>query len=370
MTNQTQEKKKFTVRKLVLWGTGLSLLICSVAILLFWNLPFDPKSPPATELGTEPDFDSLLENGNRNWLFLFNTGNQIIETDIYGDNERVMLDIVRVTQNSNSELLSDFSISPNGKLLAANYFNERDSSDQWNQPIGKIVVVDIKTGRIVDVPILLGGYEFDWTTPVYWLSSEDFLVKMHRYLGNDSSSEDVVFLLYDLQDIASPQKIEIDHCGVTAVTKDDSNILLLTSNCIPFSEIIVWAIDIHGKRKATSEEIMFYDRCESEWWLSELCHQKLLTQSSIRTKVERVVGDYTVEGFGRWYDNNWDRHYIYLNDKIVRVSDGWIEEEPVWDADLNLLTWDEVDKTFQMDNQGHYRFWYDGKYIGKIPRSP
>ena len=74
-----------------------------------------------------------------------------------------------------------------------------------------------------------------------------------------------------------------------------------------------------------------------------------------------------VDGFGRWYDNNWYKDYVYLNNKVVRVSEAWIEEDPFWDEDIKMFIWAEGSKTFQMDIDGRFRFWHNGEYIGKIP---
>jgi hypothetical protein len=356
--------KWVSAQKTVFLSIGLLLLICFGAAFLLWYLPLDPKSPPSTELGDEPKFDVLFENNK--WRFLFAGNNRIIETDIYGKNERVVLDIVEATQNSNSELLYDFSISPDGKYLAANYYSERDTDGIWHPPLGKVLIVEIQSGEVIDIPTVLEGYKFQWVRPAYWLSPNVFLVSMHRFLGNDSSTEDVVFLRYDLQNLTNTQIIEIDHCGITEVTKSQSGILLLTSDCIPYNQIVVWALDVNGKRVANSEEKTFFEKCEEEWWLGDSCARNLITASIASIKVENVTGN-MMDGFGRWYDNNWDRDYIYLNDKIVRITDAPVEMKPFWDPDLKMFIWNEVDATFQTDIDGHYRFWHDGDYVGKIP---
>ena len=363
MTNPKSDKKFFAKRILFL-GIGSLLLICLGLASLLWYLPLDPRSPHSTKLGDEPKFDALFEN--KKWLFLFAENNRIIETDIYGKNERVVLDIVESTQNNNSELLYDFSISPDGKYLAVNYYSERDTDGIWHPPLGKVLIVEITSGEIIDLQMVLEGYKFQWVRPAYWLSPNVFLVSMHRFLGRDSSTEDEVFLRYDLEDLENTQVIEIDHCGTTKVTKSDSNVLLLTSNCIPYNKIIVWALDVNGKRVADSEEKTFFEKCEEEWWLGDSCARNLITASMASIRIENVTGN-MMDGFGRWYDNNWYRDYIYLNDKIVRITDAPVEMEPFWDTDLKMFIWNEVDTNFQMDIDGHYRLWHDGVYVGKIP---
>jgi hypothetical protein len=70
---------------------------------------------------------------------------------------------------------------------------------------------------------------------------------------------------------------------------------------------------------------------------------------------------------GRFEYYNYGRDYIYLNGKLVRITDielGWF----LWDSDLQLFIFNEgyQDHWFHMDIYGHYRFWYEGEYIGKI----
>jgi len=366
MSDQIKAKKN-SFPKIFLWGMGIFLLVCSGLLFLLWYLPLDPVSPPSTQLGKEPTFDDVLASGNAKCLFLFRRENKIITTDIYGGNEKVVFDIVTATNNVNSELLDNESISPDGRLLAINYFNERNLSDYWHPPIGKLIFFDIENGVIENIPTVLDGFEFDWITPVHWLNSDVFLVKMHRFPGKDMFSEEVRFLRYDLKSLQSFQVIEFSPCSLTTTMKSDSHVLLLASDCDFVTESTIYAIDINGKRLATHDEFVFFEKCISEWQLGENCDKYLSTYEVAKIRTDSVTGN-MVDGFGRWYDNNWYRDNIYLNDKLVRISDGWVEFDPVWDPGLDLFTWDEGYQTYQMDSKGHYRYWYDGKYIGKVPR--
>jgi hypothetical protein len=367
MSNQVK-KQRFSFRKLILWGTGIFLLVCSVSPFLLWYLPLDPVSPPATQLGKEPAFDELLASDDKKWSFLFRKENKIVATDIYGGNEKVVLDITTATDNVNSRLLYSESISPDGRLLAVNYSNERDLSDHWDPIIGKLIVFDLRNSKVENIPTSLDGFEFDWTSPVYWLSSSIMLVKMDRPLGKDMFSEEIRFLRYDLQSIESFQVIEFNPCSFTATMKPDTHVLLLASDCDLVTQSAIYAIDTQGKRFATVDEAAYFKKFYFDCDREESCMQNLSSKDGPLIKVEPVTGD-MVDGFGRWYDNNWYRDYVYLNDKPVRVSDGWIEFDPVWDSELRLFTWNEGYQTFQMDNQGNYRFWFPGIYVGKIPKN-
>lgn len=359
MTNQ-KNNNKYSIKKIILLSISLALLISIGASFLSWYLPLDPKSPPSTRLGAEPKFDALFENNK--WLFVFAQNNKIIETDIYGKSERVVLDIVEATKNTQSELLYDFSISPDGRYLAANYYSERNAN---GPPIGKILIVEIKSGKITFIPTVLEGYIFQWERPAYWVGSNVFFVSMHRYLSNGSSAskEDEVFSRYDLQDLENTQVIEFDHCGTTKFTKSNPTVLLLSSDCIPTDQAIIQALDVNGKRVASAEEKAFFEKCSLIW---SSCERNLATAAMASIKIEGVTGN-LLDGFGRWYNNNWYRDYIYLNNEIVRVTDAIVEVEPFWDSDIKMFIWVEVDKTYQMDIDGHYRFWHNGDYIGKIP---
>jgi hypothetical protein len=370
MSDQIRNKK-FSFLKGFLSGMGIFLLVCSGSLFLLWYMPLDPDpvSPPATQLGKEPAFDYLLASENEKWLFLFTRENKIMTTDIYGGNEKVVLDITTATDNVNSELLNRESISPDGRLLAVNYFNERDESGYWHPPVGKVIIFDLKNGTVKNIPISLDGFEFDWNSPVYWLSSDVILVKMHRFPGGTASSQEVRYLRYDLQNLESSQVIKFDPCSLTTTLKLDSRVLLLASDCDFVTQSTIYAIDIRGKRSATYDEFVYFNRYHTDCRWNESCIQNLSSRDGSRIKVEPVTGD-VYDGYGKWYENNRFRNYLYIDNKLARVTDLG-GDEIFWDSDLKLFVWSEIDyQYYYMDNQGHYRFWYDGKYIGKIPRSP
>jgi len=350
---------------------GIFLLVCSGLLFLPWYLPLDPDpvSPPATQLGKEPAFDDLLVSGNEKWLFLFRKENKIIATDIYGGNENVVLDIVTATNNAKSELLNSESISPDGSLLAVSYFNKRNESDYWRPAIGELIIFNLKNGTVENIPTSLEGFEFDSGSPVYWLSFNVILVKMHRFPGGNASSEEVRYLRYDLQNIESFQVIEFSPCSLTTTLKSDSHVLLLASDCDFVTESTVYAIDIRGKRPATHDEFVYFNQYYSDCRQNESCIQNLSSKDGSRIKVEPVTGD-VFDGYGRWYENNRFRNYLYIDNKLVRVTDVG-GDEIFWDSDLKLFVWSETDyQYYYMDNQGHYRYWYKSfyYYIGKVPR--
>lgn len=360
-----KEHQKNQKRNLIFWGLGFLLFLSSAVLFLNWYLPLDPKSPPATESGASEEFDNLLEAANEKWVFLFQSGTQLVATDIYGENDRVLFDLTKVINPDGSNFSDEFSISPDGNRLAINYFRARDISEASKPLAGEIFILDINSGGSMEIQPKVDGYNIDWVAPVYWLSPEIILIKMQKYNVGDASTEDV-FLRYDLQFPDVQQIIDFDQCEVTEVTKRDSGVLLLTSDCLPHGETPVWAIDIHGKRQATLEE-EFYYKCAGFWMYGNTCDPKILTKPVAVLRLERVTGN--MEGWGRWWENNWYRNYVYLDDQLVRVSNGWDEFDPVWDSGLKLFMWDEGTWVFLMDSKGHYRPWHVGNYIGKILRT-
>ena len=154
-----------------------SVIICFLAFgYIFYWCP-DPVSPPAAEIGTNPAFDAVFSKLSEQWFFLFRQGNRIILTDIYGKKIDIVLDIVEETANEDSEFLYDETISPDYTKLAVNYFNEW-TTGEWRQPSGRVLIVDIVRGSTIYVPIELEGFEFDWSSPVYWLDDHMILLKM------------------------------------------------------------------------------------------------------------------------------------------------------------------------------------------------
>jgi hypothetical protein len=275
-------------------------------------------------LGAEPSFDTILADADINWLFLFEVGPQIIATDIYGQNDELLLDIQSVTNNSRSCFLDKGSISPDGKHLLAAYYNERTADT--GDIIGRLVLFDFEDNSVVEVPVHLEGFQLAWSH--WWLSPSEFMVKMNKFTRVPMTEykedgfvmqETVRFLRYDLQHLDSPQLVE----------------------------------SAEGLAKSREYDPPF--------------------GTMPRVRVEPVIPN-AVDGFGRYYDQNWDRSYIFLNTDLVRVSDGSMSK-PTWDSDLRLFIWHE-DKTsapyrygaLQMDSEGHYRFWHTGAFWGKIPK--
>ena len=361
----TNPKQKNTILLLIIIVICVFLFCtCCGAAFALWYLPFDPESPSATELGENPDFDTLFEN--EDWLYLFAEGNQIIVTDITGTYESIVLDIVEATHDTNAKLYaSNFTISPDGNHLAFDYSTIRSSDNQSYSP-QIVLILDLESREVYTISLELEDYKRDSTRPTYWLSPTVFLVKMHRFSDSDASTEEEAFLRFDLQDIDNPQVIAVGNCNL-GVMQESPNALLQSCNGLNAKghwELL--AFDIDGIREPTQEEIAYHEQCKGLWLSEYECTKHLNTETAAMVETEAVTGN-MVEGFGRWFKNNWNRQYIYLNGELVRVTDKSVIAKPLWDPDIHLFTWLDNCSTYQMDIEGHFRFWHTGDYIGKIP---
>jgi hypothetical protein len=371
MNNDTVRIKQAHLRplKILIWLVVGCIFVC-LAPFAYFALPSsdppDPISPPATKLGIESVFDTILTDANGRWRFLFKVDNTIIATDIYGQADIPILNIVSGTDNKDAELLFDHSISPDGRWLAVIYFTKLDTSDYWHPPIGELILVNLVDGTTKKIPAFLDGFMLDWISPIQWLNPDIFLVKMHRYVGKDMESEQVTFLRYDLQDLTTFQTIAFDVCSLNIIADNVKSVLLLASVCEPVSERTVWAIDLQGKRVATMDEIEYFQHFYFDCHQDKICARTGSTEAFPTIETKRVVGDNVMDGSGKFYDHNWNRYYVYLNKHLVRVTDGG-GDNFVWEPDLQLFIWREATGVFQMDDQGHYRFWHSGDYIGAFP---
>ena len=139
------------------------------------------------------------------------------------------------------------------------------------QPSVSSIIFNLKTGEVENIPTSLEGFEFDAGSTIYWISSDVILVKMHRFPGGDAFSEEVRYLRYDLQNIESFQVIEFSPCSLKTTLKSDSHVLLLASDCDFVTESTIYAIDIIGKRLATHDEFVYFNRYHTDCRWNESC---------------------------------------------------------------------------------------------------
>ncbi|MCP4371666.1 MAG: hypothetical protein GY797_26645 [Deltaproteobacteria bacterium] len=362
MTTHNNPNKKSFYRSPIFWGLGIVLFACLLLPAMCWYLPLNPVSPPATQLGSVPTFDTILAKVNEDWRFLFVFKGQLLTTDIYGQNDQVLLEISDATGSKCSSLLGEGSLSPDSKYLVIKYDNDERTADTGDI-IGRLMVFDLENGSVEKIPTPLEGFQLRWYSDILWLSPTVFIVPMQRWIWKDNHTEEIVrFLRYDLQSLNEPQVIEFETNGPIFVFKDSPSVLLFASEHSRIDEMIIRVLDVEGTREATQEESQYF-LCYQDWQCRE-------SNFAPNIKVERVIDENVVEGWGRYYNENWNRYYVYLNNNLVRVSDGEMGG-PVWDSNLELFIWSEsgVLNDFYMDAQGHYRTWHSGDYWGKIPRN-
>ena len=306
-------------------------------------------------------FDNILAKANEDWRFLFVFKGQLLLTDIYGQSDQVLLNFSDAIGNKCYSLLGDGSLSPDSNYLIAQY--DIDEYTEAGDLIGRLIIFDLENGKVENIPTPLPGFHLDWGRSIFWLSPKVFLVRMHRWIWKDDHTEEIVKLLrYDLQSLNEPQVIEFETNDPIFVFKDHPPVLLFASEHSRIDEMTIKALDVEGKREITQEENQYF-LCFRDW----KCRESIFSPN---IKVEPVIDESVVEGWGRYYDENWNRYYVYLNNHLVRVSDGEMGG-PVWDSDLELFIWSEggVLNDFYMDDQGYYRSWHNGSYWGKIPKS-
>ena len=365
MTKQKNDKPAST-KKTLLVIFSLLLLLCCLPVFLLWYLPFDPKSPPPTELGSVPEFDALFENDQ--WSYLFAVDNQIIQTDIKGNDERIVFDIVEATQNTTSKLNGFFRISQDKKLMIVYYKNRSSGKGS------KKLIVNLLSGEVIHIPEELDGYSSAAST--YWLAPDVFLLSMSK-LREDGEGSDLypfihAFARFDINDLANPQILTFGQCNSSKFYDYKESVLLLTDECGPGNQDVS-AIDIDGLRLANARESEIYKICRySGWRENEICPYYPKTAPGTTLETESVTGEYQdpmLLEFNRWYNENSGRSKIYLDDRIVRITDGSLGYHPFWDSRMEMFIWQEWNNTYQMDIDGHYRFWHEGEYLGKIPKN-
>lgn len=359
--------KRNALRALLV-GLAAVPLICLaiIAYNLYWRP--DPISPPPTEAGSVPEFDRQLTDLDREWTLLFMRGNQVVSTDASGQYANLILDLASATGDHYSELMRHVAISPSGIRIAVNVVSRPHPGTP--NASRQILVVDTRDRSVLNVPIPDGDFELDWgyASAPSWLTDDVLVIKTLRFTGDDVTSEQDRFLLYDLNHLAQPLPFDLSPCPWTTLLNPAANALLLASDCAPMNDPLVWAIDTTGMRPGSPQERAFFSQhyWEARHGPEDPYHHPSDLFPPIT--IESVAPG--AEGSGRFYEDNWFRRYLYLGERVVRISDGPITFEALWQAGLTLFIWTEGDRTYAMDREGHYRQLLGGEYVGRIPSNP
>jgi hypothetical protein len=323
----------------------------------------EPQAPKPTLAGSLPAFDTLLTEADAQWSFVFADDFTVSLTDIFGGKDDVVIDLREWTGKSTSEFLGCESISPDAHFLLTAHYHARTGEE--NDPDAHLLLLDLQDRSVRDVPVHHEDFQLDWLGTAHWLDEQTFLVPLSKFtkLPDGYSHETVRYLRKQTTDLTADAIVAFPTDHPVQLWYSPSSALLFASEHEPTNSWTVWAIDAAGTRQADPAESDYFNRKHRDNDYDPLC------PVSVDTK--RVVGDTVVEGWGRYYRENWFRSWILLNGIVVRCSDGEIERLPVWDDDTKLLTWYEIGEPYQvlhMDAQGHYRKWHTGQYWGKIPK--
>ena len=358
-------------------GKSTSLAIMIPLLTLGCNPT--PTSPPATLPGISQEFDTLLAAANEKWIFIFANDFKIVKTDIYGNTDDEILDLRTITGKRNAEFLGRASFSPDGRYILTPYYYNRCGRNRIN---GKLILLDL-TGKSAKYPAIdHEDFILGWYYPYNWLDSETFLVPIHKYTKGKkrmpdnmpswdgyNAEETKKYLRFSLKDLNNSQVITLEYKDPKLIWQSNPAALLYASMDQPITEKRkVNALDINGKRSATDQESAYFE----EEFRIELDYTRV--RSPVNISIKKVISPGIVDGWGKYWEENQNRFYILINDKIVRCTDGGIRRTQMWDNDLNLFIWNEeddlnqIDQVFYMDGQGHYRKWHAGHYWGKIQK--
>lgn len=347
----------------ILFGSILLSMTCIGFKFKSQYFPYFPISPPMTEYGENQQFDFLIEKVNKEWIFLFERDRTIVTTDIYGEDYSTLLNIKEVTGEKNAFILGYSSISPGYDYFATNYRIKLDNDDR----IDKVLILNLRNDDFIDILPEISEYKLAWDNPPVWLSDDVFLVKMHKFTTN-AHSEEIIYIRYDIHDLSSEDYIALVRCPHAKTFFKDTNTLLLSNNCQYNSPI--YAIDTNGLRLASEKEKNYYE------YYYEDCFQNILDGNCLNhklfefpnVKIERVVGFGFFDPFGNAYEINRNRFNVYLKEDIVRISDEYMDYEPIWEEELGLFIWHEGNITYFMDEHGHYHKWFQGEYVGALEK--
>jgi hypothetical protein len=361
MVNVSAGKMSWLSRSKWLWLFVIVLILVSLCVTTWGTNGLNP--PPETPPGACPEFDALLGESDKGWEFVFEDGQQVISTDIHGMARRILLDLRRLSATATR--FSEVCLSPDGRYMLVSPVADRGLS-----------LVDLASGAIRDVPVphlLLDkrpadpdGHSLDlWLT--HWLHPVAFVVALHHPTPKKMHMSDELFFRFDLNRLNAPHELVLGMSRPVIRIPTDSSVLLFAEADVTIYRCVVWALDTHGIRKATSAEADSFKRLCRGSDSNGPCEVRVeKTPLTLRRRLN--LDD-------KGYDPNRGKYDIYLSGNMVRRTQLPGGSRPVlrWEARLGLYVWqesrDESERTtFLMDSQGHYRAWHTGRYVGAIRR--
>lgn len=323
-----------------------------------------PESPPETVAGESAAFDELLQKADEPWSFLFTGNTQVVLTDIHGQTRQIMFDLRDKIHTRASFLTNRNSISPDWRYLLIYC---EISSPSGHHKENHLVLIDTQDwlGRLV--PIDVPGFELNWSRNTHWFDNETFIVPINRWgeVVNGIQREILKYMVFYARNLTCEEIIEFDVEGMLRSVWCEPTRTILYDTEMKRSDIfIIRGYDIKGNRPATPQETAYFREAYLNWDYDPA--------APVSIDVQAVVPG--PEGWGDYWEKNKDRDFIKIGGKVIRCSDSYVEYVPKWDGDLQLFIWYEWDMGYHhyffMDREGHYRKWFDGYYLGKIPKQP
>ena len=339
------------------WG-----LVLSLVLLTSGCGPPTPVSPPPTRVGESAEFESLLKQADDDWSFVFADDHRLWLSKLRGTEAKLLLDLREATDSRDAVFVGYGSISPTGEFALATWCHNGASAD--GRPKARLILINLRDRSIRTMTSSYEGFRVDPHLKTRWLAADTYITPLNRYIPEPGgfTVEEFTYLRQRIDDPSAAAALQVPR---TAEPKRwdaaTSTLYLMDPGDVRQT---MYSLDIGGIKRLTLQESAALHR---EWR-----HETSSPGCPVSVETSRVVGASTVEGWGEWYEKNYDREWIILGGERVRCSDDSINGEPVWHSDLNLLTWEEfgIDGplvTYYMDAKGHYRRWRQGKYWGKIP---
>lgn len=344
--------------------------LCLLLVFIFLDkcvINPEPKSPPATAAGDSTTFDLLLDEANAKWSFLFANEHQLWLTDIHGQNISMLMDLHSLPGLTNAEFDGTGHISPNHRFILIRYTLDRDVNSQ-------LLLLNMQDHSVQFIATEHQKYMALWKgdygkSNPFWLSDDSFLILMsnnNSQTAGDREQDSLAYLIKHLDDLQAIHFSPFPTPHPVIEFHHSERTVRFASERDPSHWWRMDVIDSKGPRPGTEKE--------SEYFRHAITRKRSPYPNKITLEIKRVVN--SIEGWGDYYDKNHDRHWILLNQKIVRCSDTDIETKPIWHPDLKIFTWRErkffgekPPQVFLMDAQGQYRKWHDGEYWGKIPKA-
>jgi hypothetical protein len=356
---------------------GACLAAIALGVLLGLLIYGSRRTVPPSETppGAAPQFDRLLEEADAGGRFLFATERTLIETDIHGQGENLLLDLVPLTGVPDAHFVGSWvRLSPDRRRVLVPYLvGQMEPSHNR-----RLLVYDLESRSSMEVPIpRIRGRPDDQRGPqaeygfdmdlVRWLSPTSFLIRLTYYPPEGAHLYTEKYLHFNAEDPAQYREIDLGVERPVFRVSHGTFVLLFVSGTVRRSDWVVQALDQSGVRPATPGEVETFHR---------LYREELYADEEPRgpgsPEVRPVPLGILSQLDDKRFDENRGRSDLFFSGRWVRRTGRTFDSVKLrWQPDLSLYVWDEYTSsstTFLANAEGHYRGWHQGTYIGKIPK--